>query len=132
MAWDPKFYKRKTLWKHFGVNKLSIIWKSQLIKLQLKNFNFIKLSRVHLFGCRPRFSSSSFAHASNCLFLSCARLQLFHTVTLSSNQMMKLKNFIKKLFNYAGLFLWMTKLWFKERIHKNTPFWNIRIWCYCW
>ena len=61
------------------------MWKSQLIKLQLKYFNFSELLRVFLFGCRPRSSSSSssssssFAHAVNCLFLWLVCLELFYT-----------------------------------------------------
>ena len=83
LAWVPKFDTRKTLRKHFGVNKLSNISRSQLLILQLKNFSFIKLSRVFLFRYRPRSSPSSFAHALNCLFLSRVCLELFYTVTLT-------------------------------------------------
>ena len=64
------------------------MWKSQLIKLQLKYFNFSELLRVFLFGCRPRSSSSSsssssFAHAVNCLFLWLVCLELFYTARQS-------------------------------------------------
>ena len=80
LAWASKFYTRTTLLKHFGVNKLSNILKSKLIKLQSKNFDFIKPSRVLLFGLPPRNGSSS-AHALNCLFLSRFYLKLFYTGT---------------------------------------------------
>ena len=53
----------KTLW--YKQN----IWKSQLIKYNLKNFSFIRLSRVHLFGCDPRSASSLFCVYSK-LFIS--------------------------------------------------------------
>ena len=45
LAWAPKFHTRKTLRKCFGVNKLSNIWKSPLIKLQHKN---LRLNRTYL------------------------------------------------------------------------------------
>ena len=60
------------------------MWKSQLIKLQLKYFNFSELSRIFLFGRRPgSSSSSSFAHALNCLFLWLVCLELFYTARQS-------------------------------------------------
>ena len=80
LAWASKFHTRKTLRKHLVVNKLSNIWKSQLIKLQFTNFSFIKLLRAFLFGRRSR-STSSPAHAMNCLFLSRVWLELFYTET---------------------------------------------------
>ena len=77
---------RSTLWKKFGVNKLSNIWISQFkitVHQTLRNFKFIKVSLVFVFALRLRPASSSFAHALNGLFLPCVCSKRFYTATLS-------------------------------------------------
>ena len=88
------FHTRKTLRKYFNVNKLSNIWKSQLIKLKFENFNFIKLSRIFFFGRRPQSASCYSVYVLNCLFLLRVCLELFYTTTLFLTSFNLLYNYL--------------------------------------